>query len=146
MKLLIHERKSCSKCSCYIEIRYYFVKDFVNKGKIKIKYYPTELMLADFLFLFCLFRDVILGYWPMFDIKYKSPDLLVTSPALKENIGITKFLKPNNLCFEIKALVNINNKEITTKNTKNKNTSISDSNRVKLLKANIKLQFGILQN
>ena len=82
----------------------------------------------------------------MFDIKYKSPDLLVTSPALKENIGITKFLKPNNLCFEIKALVNINNKEITTKNTKNKNTSISDSNRVKLLKANIKLQFGILQN
>ena len=52
----------------YINIRYFFVKDRIAKGEIKIEYCPTRLMIADCLTepvqcqLFMELRDLLLGY------------------------------------------------------------------------------------
>ena len=68
MKLEINGRNSCTGNSRHIDIRYFFVKDLVSKGEVKIEYCPTEIMLADFFTkpvqgsLFKFFRDIITGY------------------------------------------------------------------------------------
>mmetsp|Transcript_1239 Transcript_1239/g.1760 ORF Transcript_1239/g.1760 Transcript_1239/m.1760 type:complete len:229 (-) Transcript_1239:8-694(-) len=41
-------RNSCTGNSRHISIRYFFVKDRVDKGEVDIKYCPTEQMLADY--------------------------------------------------------------------------------------------------
>ncbi len=52
----------------YINIRYFFVKDRIAKGEIKIEYCPTKLKVADILTkpvqgrLFLELRDLLLGY------------------------------------------------------------------------------------
>ena len=60
-------RKSCGPNSRHIDIRYFFIKDRLEKGNVEVKYCPTELMLADFFTkplqgnLFRKFREVIMG-------------------------------------------------------------------------------------
>jgi hypothetical protein len=67
MKLETNGRKSCGQKSRHIDIRYFFVKDRVDSGDIKVVYCPTEEMLADFFTkplqgnLFRKFREVIMG-------------------------------------------------------------------------------------
>ena len=52
----------------HMNIRYFFVKDRIAKGEIKVKYCPTKLMIADCLTkpvqgrLFIELRDLLLGY------------------------------------------------------------------------------------
>ena len=41
-------RNSCTGNSRHIDIRFFFVKDQVNSGDIKVEYCPTNKMLADF--------------------------------------------------------------------------------------------------
>lgn len=41
-------RASSSKRTRHINIRYYFVKDKIDSGEIKIEYCPTKQMMADF--------------------------------------------------------------------------------------------------
>jgi len=41
-------RRSCGQASRHINIRYVFVKDRIDNGKLRIEYCPTENMLADF--------------------------------------------------------------------------------------------------
>ena len=48
IKLLNNGRSSCGKKSRHIDIRYFFMKDRIEKGEFKVKYCPTELMIADF--------------------------------------------------------------------------------------------------
>ena len=61
-------RNSCTGNSRHVNIRYFFVKDRVDKDEITIEYCPTHLMLADFFTkplsgkLFHKFRDIIMGY------------------------------------------------------------------------------------
>ena len=61
-------RNSCTGNSRHIHIRYFFVKDRVDKGEMSIGYCPTAQILADFFTkplqgaLFHKFRDVIMGY------------------------------------------------------------------------------------
>ena len=43
-------RNSCTGHSRHIHIRYFFVKDRIDKGEIRVEYFPTHLMLADFLY------------------------------------------------------------------------------------------------
>jgi len=42
-------RRSYGQASRHINIRYSFVKDRIDNGKLRIEYCPTENMLADFL-------------------------------------------------------------------------------------------------
>mmetsp|Transcript_19478 Transcript_19478/g.22076 ORF Transcript_19478/g.22076 Transcript_19478/m.22076 type:complete len:153 (+) Transcript_19478:348-806(+) len=65
-------RNSCTGGnSRHINIRYFFVKDRVDKGELTIEYCPTGNMLADFFTKplqgsqFTLMRDIIMGYKPI---------------------------------------------------------------------------------
>ena len=61
-------QNSCTGNSRHIDIRYFFVKDRVEKGEMNIEYCPTGMMLADYFTkplqgsLFNKFRDVIMGF------------------------------------------------------------------------------------
>mmetsp|Transcript_14843 Transcript_14843/g.21243 ORF Transcript_14843/g.21243 Transcript_14843/m.21243 type:complete len:131 (+) Transcript_14843:4370-4762(+) len=86
----IHGRNSCTGNSRHIYIRYFFVKDQVDKKEIKIEYCPTEQMLADFYTkplngaLFKFIREVIMGWRPITDL-YKVVD--ASAKERVENAG-----------------------------------------------------------
>ena len=81
-------RNSCTGNSRDIHIRYFFVKDRIDKGEMRVEYCPTHLMLADFFTkplmgeLFRKLRDLIMGYTSIFDLD---PTLL---QSIKERVGI----------------------------------------------------------
>ena len=66
--MLMKGRNSCSGNSRRIDIRYFFVKDRVDKKEVRVEYCPTEIMLADYFTkplqgqMFRKFREVIMGY------------------------------------------------------------------------------------
>ena len=68
IRILNNGRNSCTGNYRHVHIRYFFVKDRVDKDEVTVKYCPTHLMLADFFTkpltgkLFHRFRDVIMGY------------------------------------------------------------------------------------
>ena len=67
-------RMSCTGNSRHIHIRYFFVKDRIDKGEFRVEYCPTYLMIADFFtkplfgIRFREFRKVIMGYKSIFDL------------------------------------------------------------------------------
>ena len=79
MKLEINGRKSCGQKSRHINIQYFFIKDRTEQENIKIKYCPTEEMLADFFTkplqenLFRKFREVLMGRKHIDSLKKASP-------------------------------------------------------------------------
>ena len=46
---LVEKGRSTSERTRHINIRYFFVKDRVDSGEVRIEYCPTEDMLADLL-------------------------------------------------------------------------------------------------
>jgi len=87
MKLEINGRASCGQKSRHIDIRYFFMKDWIKSKDIKVVYCPTEKMLADFFTkplqgsLFDKFKNVLMGYT---NIDKLSPSTL---PSTKERVG-----------------------------------------------------------
>ena len=75
MLMLKNGRNSCTGKSRHINIRYFFVKDRINKGELRIEHCPSTIMLADFFTkhlqgqLFKRFRDVIMGYAPISSLR-----------------------------------------------------------------------------
>ena len=73
-------RNSCTGNSRHINVRYFFVKDRIDKGEIKVEYLPTELMLADYFTKplngkqFEYLREFIMGWRPMSELNYKLVD------------------------------------------------------------------------
>ena len=61
-------RNSCTGNLIHVNIRYFFVKDIVYKGEVKIDYCPTQMMLEYYFEnllkgkVFKIFRNVIMGY------------------------------------------------------------------------------------
>ena len=109
-------RNSCTGNSRHIHIRYFFVKDRVDKDEVIIKYCPTMDMLADFFTkplqgkLFHKFRDVIMGWKHINTLHSKKADALSPkerventdqnvrlSPSLdkKGNVGKINYIKEN---------------------------------------------------
>ena len=86
IKLEINSQKSCGKWIRHVEIRYFYIKDLVDKNKVEIRHCPTEKMLADFFTkplqgsLFRYMRDFILGHRPISELN-------LDSVASKECIG-----------------------------------------------------------
>ena len=80
-------RTSCTGNSRHIHQRYFFVKDRVDQGEMRIEYCPTELMIADYFTkplqgkLFIYMRDIIMGYTDVND--------LVSFVKIKERVGET---------------------------------------------------------
>ena len=85
--MLKNGRNSCTGNSRHVHIRYFFVKDRVDKGEVKVEYCPTLQMLSDFFTeplqgaLYNKFRNVIMGYEPISSLKIKSFEI-------KERVGI----------------------------------------------------------
>ena len=67
-------RNSWTGNSRHIHIRYFFMKDIIDKGKMKVEYCPTHLMLEDFFTkplmckMFGKLRRVIMGYISIFEL------------------------------------------------------------------------------
>ena len=61
-------RNSCTEYSRHIDIRYFFIKDQVKSGKIKVIYCPTEKRVADFFKrplkgkVFSMIRKAVMGH------------------------------------------------------------------------------------
>ena len=98
IKMERNGRNSCTGNSRHIDIKYFWVKDRVDKKEVEIKYCPTTLMLADYFTkplqgnVFRRFRSVIMGYTHINDLLL-DPDFL-----LKERVEKTKNIvikKPN---------------------------------------------------
>ena len=80
-------RNSCAGNSRHINIRYFWIKDRVDKGEKQVKYCSTFLILADYFTkplqesLFKLFREIIMGY--------KHISVLLDQILSKERVGRT---------------------------------------------------------
>ena len=72
-------KRSSSKRTRALNIRYFFLTDQIEKGNVTVKYCPTNEMLGDYWTKplqgrkFELFRDVIMGYIT-FDELHVSPN------------------------------------------------------------------------
>ena len=88
IKLEKNGRRSCSQKSRHIDIRYFYMKDLVEKGIIKIEYCPTEAMIADFFTkplqgsLFKTLKKVIMGQISVKDFS----DSLATKERVEERV------------------------------------------------------------
>ena len=89
MRMEKNGRNSCTGNSRHINVRYFFVKDPINNGELKIEYFPTLLMIADFftkLIVGKRFRElwkVVMGEISIFDLD---PSIL---PQIKERVENT---------------------------------------------------------
>ena len=88
-------RNSCTGNSRHINIRYFFVKDRVDKGELVIQYCPTLDMLADYFTkplqgsLFRKFREIIMGWKHINTLKSNPYD----ANNLKERVENTNVNK-----------------------------------------------------
>ena len=136
MKMERNGRTSCTGNSRHIHIKYFFVKDRVDKGEVAIHYCPTAEMLADFFtkplqgHLFHKFRDVIMGWKHISSLNPPNESALkervessmnssivsaVSSPIKEDNKKGTKvrFLIPPRSCDPQKLVnSNVTNMEI----------------------------------
>ena len=73
--MLKNGRNSCTGNSRHVHIRYFFVKDRVEKGEVKVEYCLTLQMVADYFTkplqgsLFNKLRDVIMGYKSIYTLQ-----------------------------------------------------------------------------
>ena len=78
IRMLKNGRNSCTGNSRHINIRYFFVKDRIDKKELRVEYYPSSIILVDFFtkplqgHLFKIFRDVIIGYVLISSLSYLS--------------------------------------------------------------------------
>ena len=77
MLMEMNGRNSCTGNSRHINVRYFFVKDRIDKKELKVKYCPTYLMLADYLSktlrgkLFHEQHKYLMGWRPMPELTEK---------------------------------------------------------------------------
>ena len=67
-------RNSCTGNSRHIDIKYFFVKDRVDRKEVRIEYLPTHIMLADYFTKplqgerFKLLRKYVMGWAPLSEL------------------------------------------------------------------------------
>ena len=49
MKLEMNGKASSGKCTRHLNIRYFFLTDQIEQGKVSIKYCPTDAMTSDYM-------------------------------------------------------------------------------------------------
>ena len=70
-------RNSCTGNPCHVNLCYFFVKNRIENGEIRVEYCLTLLMIADYFTTLIMgtrfrdIRDVIMGYKSIFDIDEK---------------------------------------------------------------------------
>ena len=82
-------RNSCTGNSRHINIRYFWIKDKVDSGEVRVDYTPTHLMLADYFTkplmgtLFIKLREYVMGWKPIEDLI-----ISLNNSRIKEDVGI----------------------------------------------------------
>ena len=67
MRMEINGENSCTGNSCHTYIRYFFIKDRVDREDLRIMYCPTRIILADYFTkplqggLFHMFKEIVMG-------------------------------------------------------------------------------------
>ena len=86
-------RRSCTGNSRHVNIRYFYVKDLIDKKQVRVMYCPTSLMLADFFTkalqgkLFHFFRNIVMGY-------VSAHEVIAINPEMKERVeNLEKYQK-----------------------------------------------------
>ena len=75
IKMEKNGRNSCTGNSRHIDIRYFFVKDRVDKKEVRVEYCPSSSMLTDFFTkplqgqMFTKFKEVLMGWKPIATLK-----------------------------------------------------------------------------
>ena len=83
-----NERNSCTGNSRHINVRYFWVKDRIDKGEVRVEYLPTHLMLADYYtkplmgLKINLLREYIMGWRAVSDLLIKKD-----KHDIKEGVG-----------------------------------------------------------
>ena len=119
MKMEVNGRNSCTGNLRHVDIKYFWVKDRVDKKEVEIKYCPTTLMLADYYTkplqgnVFRRFRDVIMGYTHINDLL-SDPAFLLKERVEKYNNIVIKNARSdkrkNNVTYA--EIVGINENEL----------------------------------
>ena len=66
-----NSKMSCSKRSRHMNVRFFYIKDLIERGEVSVEYCLTKQMLADYFTkplqesLFRKFRSVIMGHVPI---------------------------------------------------------------------------------
>ena len=82
-------QNSCTGNSRHINVRYFFVKDRIDKQEVRVEYCPTHLMQADFFSkplqgkLFEVQREFLMGWRPILDLLG-----MIHDHKIKEGVGI----------------------------------------------------------
>lgn len=98
IKMEKNGRNSCTGRSRHINIRYFFVKDRVDKGELEIEYCPTLEMLADYYTkplqggLFQKFWKVIMGREPITFLKSNDEVIEIQERVENDNISIKNII------------------------------------------------------
>ena len=85
IKLEENGKRSSTGNTRHLNIRYFFVKDIIDKKQVRVLWCPTGLMLADFFTkplqgkLFNFFRDIIMGY-------VSAHEVITVNPEMKERV------------------------------------------------------------
>ena len=86
IKMEKNGRNSCTGNSRHVDIRYFFVKNRVDKKEVEVAYCPTYCMLSDYFTkplqgrMFHAYRNVIMGW------KHISSLHQLTSSSIKERV------------------------------------------------------------
>ena len=116
IKMERNGRNSCTGNSRHVDIKYFWVKDCVDKKMVEIKYCPTALMLADYFTkalqgnVFRRFRSVIMGNTHINDL------LLDPEFSLKERVEKLNIVIKNQSSNNKKGQRNVTYAEVLTKN------------------------------
>ena len=130
-------RTSCTGNSRHIDIRYFFVADRVKKKEMKIRYCPSEMMLADYFTkplqgkLFHSLRNIIMGNVSIFE-------LMEQYLPLKERVGNNSVLEKEEKDRKSTAVKDLgttgtDEKKTVSQGYDGKNTVPSNSNKKKTL-------------
>ena len=101
IKMERNGRNSCTGNSRHVDIKFFWVRDRVDKKEVRIEYCPTTLMLADYFTkplqgnVFRRFRDVIMGYKHINDLLL-GPGFLLKERVEKLNNIVIKKSETNN--------------------------------------------------
>lgn len=118
IKLEKNGRMSSGRKTKHMDIRYFWIKDRVQREGIKIEYCPTQMMIADFFTkplegkLFKRFRDVVLGYEHVNTLEKYRHEL---SPS-QERVGNGENEKVSFSPVENDGLVSVTRKKVTFAN------------------------------
>ena len=122
IKMQTNGRRSCTGNSRHVHIRYFFVKNLIDRKQIRVVYCPTGKMLADFFTkplqgeLYRYFRNIIMGYSPITDLI---TEVLKIKERVEKNAKWHKYEKK--LICEINE-INPNSRHPSKKVSRDENT------------------------